>query len=145
MENQIEPSIFDLRIDHEAGNYLIDIARWAKLFSILGLIAGILIILAGIVTALFNSSLNSLAGFRGLGPFVGIFSMLFGTVYFYPSWLLLKFATKMPAALKIGDQLLVNESLKNLKGCFKFWGIVSLIIVGLYALIFLLGLFNSPV
>src|SRR5688500_1030350 len=132
MENQIKSSIFDLQIDHEGSSYLTEIAKWSKLFSILGVIVVILIVLVDIVTAFFSTSLNSLAGLRGLGPFVGVLSLLFGAIYLYPSWLLLKFATVLPAALKKGDQLLVNESFKNLKSCFKFWGIVSLIIISLY-------------
>lgn len=140
MENQNESSIFDLQIDHEANAYLSEIAKWAKLFSILGLIAGILIVLAGIVTSFISTSLNSFAGMRGMGPLIGVISAIFGAVYLYPSWLLLKFATTMPTALKKNDQLLVNEAFKNLKSCFKFWGIFSLIIIGLYAVIFILGL-----
>jgi hypothetical protein len=145
MENQIEASIFDLQIDQEGSTYLAEIAKWAKLFSILGIIAGILIVLAGIVTAFFSSSLDSLAGLRGLGPFVGVLSVMFGAIYLYPSWLLLKFATGLPAGINKGDQALVNESFKNLKSCFKFWGIVSLVIIGLYILIFILGLLGSAV
>ena len=130
MENQIESSIFDLQIDQEGSTYLTEIAKWAKLFSILGIIAGILIVLAGM---------------RGLGPFVGVLSVMFGAIYLYPSWLLLKFATGLPAGINKGDQALVNESFKNLKSCFKFWGIVSLVIIGLYILIFILGLLGSAV
>ncbi len=140
MENQNESSIFDLQIDHEANMYLSEIAKWAKLFSILGLIAGILIVLAGIVTSFISTSLNSFAGMRGMGPLIGVLSVVFGAVYLYPSWLLLKFATTMPTALKKNDQLLVNEAFKNLKSCFKFWGIFTLIIIGLYAVVFILGL-----
>ena len=140
MENQHESSIFDLQIDDEASTYLTEIAKWSKFFAVLGLVGGLLVILAGLVTAFLSSSISTFAGMRGMGPMIGILSVLVSVLYLYPSWLLLKFATNMPTALKKNDQLLVNESLKNLKSCFKFWGIVTLIVVGLYVLIFVINL-----
>jgi len=143
MENQNESSLFDLQIDNEGSSYLFEIAKWAKLFGILGLIGGVIIILAGLMTAFLSSSLNSFAGLRGFGPVIGIFSVLISIVYLYSSWLLLKFATTMPTGLKKNDQLLVNEALKNLKIFFRFLGILSLVIIGVYAALFIIGLIGQ--
>lgn len=143
MENQNETSLFDLVIDNDGQNNLLEIAKWAKLLSIMGLIAGLLVVFAGFIAILLGSSISTFAGMRGLGPIIGVISVIFGLFYLYPSWLLLKYATTMPAAIKKNDQLLVNESLKNLKSCFRFWGILALVILGFYALAFIINLFSS--
>src|SRR5690349_1103025 len=128
MEIQNDTSIFDLVIDQEGSRYLTEMAKWARLLSILGLILAVLMVIAGLVMALIGSSINSFAGLRGMGPAIGIIYIVLGLLYMYPSWVLLKFASVMPSALKKSDQLLVNEALKNLNSCFRFWGILSVII-----------------
>ena len=143
MENGNEHSIFDLVIDHEGQNYLTEMAKWAKLISIMGLIMGLIIAFAGILTTFLGDSIGAVAGMRGLGPFIGFFSIIMGLVYLYPSWLLLKYATIMPSAIKKNDQLLVNDAFKNLKSCFRFWGILALIILGFYAIAIIAQLFVS--
>jgi hypothetical protein len=135
MEIQNDTSIFDLVIDQEGSRYLTEMAKWARLLSILGLILAVLMVIAGLVMALIGSSINSFAGLRGMGPAIGIIYIVLGLLYMYPSWVLLKFASVMPSALKKSDQLLVNEALKNLNSCFRFWGILSVIIIGLYVLL----------
>ncbi len=135
METQNDTSIFDLVIDQEGSRYLTETAKWARLLSILGLILGVLMVIAGLVVALIGSSINSFAGLQGMGPLIGIIYMALGLLYMYPSWMLLKFASAMPTALKKSDQLSVNEALKNLNSCFRFWGILSVIIIGLYVLV----------
>lgn len=135
MEIQNDTSIFDLVIDQEGSRYLTEMAKWARLLSILGLILAVLMVIAGLVMALIGSSINSFAGLRGMGPAIGIIYIFLGLLYMYPSWVLLKFASVMPSALKKSDQLLVNEALKNLNSCFRFWGILSVIIIGLYVLV----------
>ena len=141
MENGNEHSIFDLVIDHEGQSYLTEMAKWAKLISIMGLIMGLIIAFAGILTTFLGDSMGTIAGTRGMGPIIGFFSIIIGLVYLYPSWLLLKYATIMPSAIKKNDQLLVNDAFKNLKSCFRFWGILALIILGFYAIAILAQLF----
>ena len=133
IENQNDTSIFDLVIDQDGSNYLTETAKWAKLLSILGLILSVLMVLGGIAVAFLGTTLNNISGLRGLGPFLGIIYLLLGLLYLYPSWALLQFATTISSGLKKSDQVLVNEGLKNLKSCFRFWGILSLIIIGIYA------------
>lgn len=143
MENGHEHSIFDLVIDHEGQNYLSEVAKWARLISIMGLIMGLIIAFAGILTTMLGDSISAFAGMGGLGPFIGFFSIIMGLVYLYPSWRLLKYATIFPSAIKKNDQLLLNEAFKNLKSCFRFWGILSLIILGFYAIAIVVQLFSS--
>ena len=133
IENQNDTSIFDLVIDQEGSNYLTETAKWARLLSILGLILSALMVLGGIAVAFLGTTLNNISGLRGLGPYLGIIYLLLGLLYLYPSWMLLQFATTISSGLKKSDQVLVNEGLKNLKSCFRFWGILSLIIIGIYA------------
>ena len=143
MENDKESSLFDLMIDHDGQNQLTEMAKWAKLIGIMGLIMGLVIAFAGMLSAILGPGSGVYDGLRGLGPILSTISVVVGLVYLYPSWLLLKYATQMPVAVKKNDQLLVNEAFKNLKSCFRFWAILALIVLGFYAIAIIAQLFSS--
>lgn len=138
MEEQTPTSnLFDLQLDHEASTYLVESARWARFLSILGFVMCGLLVLVGLFMGTFISS--SLSGSMGMGSFFGgtFFTMLYiviALLYFFPCLYLFQFGSKMRTALQNNDQQLLSYSLKNLKSCFKFFGILAIIILGLYAL-----------
>ena len=59
---------------------------------------------------------------------------------FFPCLSLFRFATKMQLALRTNDQETLNVSFENLKSCFKFMGIFTLIILAIYGLIFIFAM-----
>ena len=143
MENGKETSLFDLLVDHEGQDELMQLARWAKLVSIMGLIMGLVIAFAGLLSVIIGPRMEVYDGLKGLGPIISTISIIVGLIYLYPSWLLLRYATQMPVAIKSNNQQLVNEAFKNLKSCFRFWGILALIILGFYAVAIIIELFSS--
>jgi hypothetical protein len=46
----------------------------------------------------------------------------------------------MQAALRQSDQLALTTSFKNLKFCYKYLGILTIVLLGIYALAFIVGL-----
>lgn len=136
MDGVKESSIFELVIDQEGSDYLKETAKWAKFLSILGLIVGIIMVLAGVVLTFMGGSLGEAMNIPGFGALIGILYLGLGLIYLYPCWKMLQFAGTMPVGLQKSDQTLVNEALRNLKTSFRFWGILSLVIIGLYLLVF---------
>jgi hypothetical protein len=57
---------------------------------------------------------------------------------FFPCLYLNKFSVKMKTALNSINQEDFEDSFKNLKSLFKFYGILSIILLSFYALVFLI-------
>ena len=55
-------------------------------------------------------------------------------IWFFPLLFLLRFANKMRFALAGNDQQALNTSVQNLKICFRYVGIITIIILALYAI-----------
>jgi hypothetical protein len=146
-------NLFDLQIDHESNAYLSETAKWTKYLSILGFVFCGLIVLASIFAGSFMSGLflNRYSGNMGSGTAAGISTAtgigitlvysLFALLYFFPSLYLFNFSSKMQVALRNNDQAQLNLSFKNLKSCFKFWGILTIVIIGFYLLVLIFALF----
>ncbi len=137
MDNTSNTSIFDLTFETESRSHLIEIAKWSKLLSITGIVAGSLLAILGLIVMFVGPSLSDYFGSSLLG-YAGIIYVFAGLLYIFPSIKLLRFATQMPVAFQKSDQALVNEALGNLKSVFKFWGILTLIVIALYAIVLLL-------
>jgi hypothetical protein len=139
MEQQSD--IFGLNLDHQTQQYLAETAKWGKFLSIIGFILICLLVIAGIF---MGSVMATLSEYNELGVIGGgAFSMIYITgalIYFFPTFFLYKFSSAMQVALRNSDQQQLTESFKNLKSCFKFIGILTLIMIGIYVLIFMFGI-----
>ena len=62
-------------------------------------------------------------------------------LYFIPVYYLYKYSTNMKTALQFGDNNLVAEAFVNLKSHHKFLGISIIVILSLYLLILIGGIF----
>jgi hypothetical protein len=71
---------------------------------------------------------------QGMGVGLTILYLCIGLLYFFPCYYLFNFAAKMKSALIAHDQVLLAHSLSNLKSCFKFFGIMTIIILSVYGL-----------
>ncbi len=150
MEQSTESNLFDLHIDHESSAYLGETAKWAKFLSILGFIfIGLMVIMAfsiGTIMSMFTSQLPG-------GPAVGLaamssafftfFILAFAVLYFFPCLYLYRFATRMKVAIRNNDQPQLAGSFKSLKSCFRYVGILTIIVLGLDILIFIFGIIGA--
>jgi uncharacterized membrane protein len=136
-----DQNLFELQIDQQSISYLSETARWAKFLSIVGFVmCGIMIIVAifaGTIMATFSRFGNNDA----LGTSMGYSGVLISGVYivlallcFFPYLFLFNFSVKMQSALRNNDQTNLNISFSNLKSCFKFVGILTIVILSFYLL-----------
>ena len=146
MENQQENSLFGLSIDSVTAGYLKETASWAKLLAIVGMIGCVFLVLGGImasvaVTTVSGEMSREIGGgaTAAMGAFMLIFYVLIAVIYFFPCLYLLRFSNHIKNAITANDQMGLNEGLRNLKATFRFLGIVKIIFISLFLLMFLLG------
>ena len=148
MEQNTESHLFELHLDHEATGYLGETARWGKFLSIIGFIGCVLlVILAFSIGALLSYSYDRM-GAIGAAAAVpsGMLTVVYlaiAVLYFFPVLYLYRFSVKMLSALRNNDQPLLNLSLRNLKSCYKFIGILTIISLGLTILIFIIAIIGA--
>ena len=111
---------------------------WSKLFGVMAYIAGVLMLLVGIGIMFSGVELVP-----GVGGFMGIFYILLSALYFYPGKLLLDFSKITRQALDSNDNEKFAEGFIPMGQLFKFWGVITIIMLGVYALMFLIGIFGA--
>ncbi len=138
--------IFSLSIDSQSRDFLSDGARWAKFLAIVGFIICGILVLSGVYSSIKLSSMNSaLEGtgydtrfsnnYRMLSGMIMIVYVVIAFFYFFPCLFLFRFASQMRTALAAEDQATLTSSFRNLKALFKFTGIMTIIVIAVYALI----------
>lgn len=137
MEQENAQLHFDLQIDPISQEHLSSAAKWAKFLSIVGFVMiGIFVLIgifAGSMMAIFGRSIEGAGSALGSGFFTIIY-LLIAAIYFFPCLYLYRFATRMQAAISSMDQNQLNDAFANLKSCFKFMGILTIVMLAIYAL-----------
>jgi hypothetical protein len=141
----------ELTLDQNAQSYLMSITKWAKFFAILGFIASGFMVIAAIVMIFLMGNhidMNDLPDessnfsfFRnmgsGFGTMMGVLYLLASLLYIFPSLYMYRFASYTKRALLSIDNEKLEIGLKNLKSAYKFVGILTVVILILYGLIFI--------
>ncbi len=127
--------------------FLESAGKWARFLAILGFIGIGIMVLFSLITIVTGSAMESsfsrYGRFRGGGAPVWLmgFGYLIGAVIaFFPLKFLNTFASR---AIEIGmrrDSILLEEAIENLKSFFKFYGILTIVYMGLVALMVLFSL-----
>ncbi|MFY8127143.1 MAG: hypothetical protein ACOVMM_02115 [Chitinophagaceae bacterium] len=155
MENyQNEPmevqqqNLFNFGIEQQGLDYLKSSAKWEKFMAIVSLIWISLCILLFIfggsaITALMMSrSMQGLEGLEGNGGAALAGGFMTGLFIFYalllsvlliPNIYRLKFANNCIKAIANSDTELLTKSFKNLRVYSTFWGILTIIVLSIYA------------
>jgi Family of unknown function (DUF5362) len=146
METQASADLFDLRIDPQTSGFLSESAKWARFLAIVGFIfCGLIVLVAVFAGSVLSSAFRNFAGEGGLigSAFITVFYILFALLLFFPCLFLYNFSTKMLIALRTNDQELLTTSFKNLKSWFRFYGIVTIVVLALYGLGIILALVGA--
>jgi Family of unknown function (DUF5362) len=145
IENIGQSTPTGLQLDINAKTHLKETAKWAKLLAIIGMIIMGFVVLLGIVMMVSISSLSSLSpelgmmgGMMGVG--VGLFYIAMAVLYIYPIWKLYQFADLSKKALMSEDSDLLRQAFEAQKSMYKFWGILMIVLLAIYALIFVVSI-----
>ncbi|HSC52919.1 MAG TPA: DUF5362 family protein [Phnomibacter sp.] len=138
---QNDSTIFEVSLNETSQQYLREIAKWSKFLAIVGLVVGILISIVGLLIMLMGGSamFEKYGAFGAFGSIIGVVYILMGLLYIYPCMKQKKFANQIVSGMANQDQETITLAFENLKSVFKFWGILTIIIISLYALIFVAG------
>lgn len=149
MEQHQSSSLFSLSIDPVTKTYLSEAAKWGRFLAITGMVMLVLMILFGLFFSTmmatssnpFEEPVEGGSGLMsGFGVGMAILYMLLAIIWFFPLLYLLRFSNGIKAALHSNDQNALNISFQNLKSCFRYVGIITIIILAFYALIFALAI-----
>ncbi|MBK3519891.1 DUF5362 family protein [Carboxylicivirga marina] len=135
--NTEEPTVKQLTISDSATYYLTATSKWTYFLSIMGFLFIGFIIMAGIfASSMMSLMMGDAAGLMppGMGFLFGGIYVVFGILYLFPTMYLLKFSQKTKLALATSSNEELNVALSNQKSFFKFWGILTIVVISLYAL-----------
>ncbi len=131
----------DLQLSPQGLSFLTESAKWGKFLAIIGFIfCGFMAIVAFILPAVMTRLPVYNNYSAAMQTTMTILYLAGAVLLFFPCFYLYKFSLKMQSAVKSLSQEIFDESLMNLKAMFKFYGILTIILLSLYALIFVLGM-----
>ena len=133
MENQTNTEINkqSIEIDHEGLAHLFETRKWTMFLSILGFIfIGLMMLLSFVMLFIGPKGFSS-------GVLVFFMMLILIGVYFFPIYYLFKFSELSKVALANSDSRMMSNALLYLKKHYRFMGIIAIVIVAIYALIFL--------
>lgn len=153
MEQTHTSALFSLTIDPITKAHLSETARWAKFLAIVGMIFLALMLVFGIFLSTMMTSAASRFGevdgyntssiFAGFGVGMAVLYIILAVIAFFPLLFLLRFSNRMKAALVNNDQQQLNTSFQNLKVYFRYLGIITIIILALYAIAIVFGVLGA--
>ena len=137
MDNSFE----DMRITDRMKSMIAEIAKWAKLLSIIGFIGIGLMVIAGLFAGSMLASMSSMGGGPAMGGgFFTVIYLLVAALYFFPILYLYQFATGAQKALASGSESDIEMAFDSLRKHYRFLGILMIVILSIYALAFVIGL-----
>lgn len=133
----------ELKLTSEAKFYLRETAKWAFFLSIVGFVGiALLVIVALFASTIFNSiqEMQSQVYPFNIGKMITIIYLVLAAIYLFPVYYLMQFANKMKVALVNIDDEDLTASFEMLKSHYKFIGVFTIIILSLYAMLFVVGM-----
>lgn len=148
MENNLENK--KIEINQESLGYLDTTRKWTMFMAILGFVfLGLMLImglLAGSFMSAFSSKMSGMEGMEGaraVGGFasvlVFIILLIFAVIYFFPLLYLFRFSRHTANAVANVDANEMRLGFKNLKSYWKYIGILVIVVICLYLLIFIIA------
>lgn len=140
MQEQYDLLSNDLLINDLTKANLNSTAKWGKFLAITGFVFFGFMIIGGIAIQVVTPSLNSYGYNTPYLQYLGIVYIVSGAIMFVPCILLLKFSNKILNAIISSNQENLDAAFVNLKSMFKFYGILTIVILVICAVSFLVGI-----
>ena len=145
MEQNQNTSLFSLNLDAQNSYTLRSMASWSKVLGWVGMILGILFILAGIMVQQAMSQYGGYRSYRSggisataIGNYGLIGSLVLGLIFIVTSIFAINTGGKINAALRSNDQAALSSGFANARNYFAFWAVIIIILL-LFVLLGILG------
>ena len=144
-------SVFELQMDQQFLSYLLNTAKWNKLLAIVGfVISGLMILYVFLMNAglrhLYSGTIMEMV-LENMGEEFGILETIIlfvmTTIYLVPNFWRYKFSVRAIKAIYNPDQALLNDSMNKLRMYSKYWGILSMLLIGFYVVVVILAILNT--
>jgi len=156
MENSLENKRIEL--GQEALSYLDSTRKWTMFFAILGFITmGLLLVgslafgslISGLTSGMSGmSGMEGMEGMEGMdtanavGSIAGvtmfIVFLIISVIYFFPLFYLFRYSKYSKKAVAEADPAIMTMALKNMKMFWKYIGILTIILLGVYLIFFVI-------
>lgn len=129
---------FELHLNESSKAFLRETAKWANFLAIVGYVfLGLIVIMA----LFMGTALASLSAAGGIGGgVITIIYLAIAALYFFPIYFLQRFAANMKNAFDHNDNEALTEGFNFLKKHYKFIGILMIVMISFYVLIFFVAL-----
>ena len=148
MEQKSAFESFELEVSDEIKALLKETTSWTYFLSIIGFIGIGLMVIFGIFFGAIMST-NAFGAnnpYEAMGFSMGYFGLIYvamALIYFFPVLYLFNFSRKMKSALSNTNKADFKSAFTNLKSHYKFMGIFTIVIISIYVLIFIGGMFAA--
>src|SRR5690606_7998117 len=136
-----------LIINQNTYTILLEAARWSRLIAIFGFVSiGLMVVAGGVMGTIFTST--GVMGRQSLplgisGSLLTAFFRLMAALYDFPVQWLYDVSRQSDEALLGSYQMLMNEALLRLKAHYQYLGILTLLMLCLYAFSLFGGLMGA--
>jgi len=158
MESIFKTSENKLELSPSSIQHLAETAKWSKFLSIIGFVGLALFLVLSLFIGIILPSMNSIEGLDAFqqtegqlgigdmaffGPILAFGYLGIALLHFFPILYLFNFSRKAQIALKEMNSELIETSLNNLKKHYKYIGIMVLVLLVLYAIVFTVGIITG--
>lgn len=141
METEYQTQPPTIQLSHQSLQLLKETRKWTHFLAIMGFIfIAIMVIIAFAASSFLAAMVQDNEAFPFSSSLFGFIYLIIAFIYFFPVLYLYRFSTFTEKALNNYNSNDLNEAFKNLKSHYKFMGIVTIIILASYALMFLIGI-----
>lgn len=134
---------FSIQLNDKAIDALRESAKWSYFLAILGFVGIAFMVIAGIFMGSVMSMVPEqprMGAFGAIQGFMSIIYIVMALLYFFPVYYFFKYASGTKQALNTENSELLADALVNLKSHHKFLGIMAIVIISLYVLMFFGGI-----
>lgn len=146
-ENQGEAT--EMLITFEAEAYLREAGKWAHFLGIAGFVFSALTIISafsvGSVVGQLQQTYGTGLSASQLSTGLSFIYIVFGVLIFRPSLYLFQFGAGLKKGFEFGDQFNLNYAFQKLKSCFRFLGIVIIMLIVFYLMVFIAAIVSGGV
>ena len=119
---------------------LLSAAKWTKFLCIVGCVGVVIIVLLAIFMMFSGTMVSKIFAGTPLGAAVGFLYLIIAAIYIYPLMKGFQFANATKAACLSNDEQQLARGIAGLNDLLKFIGILTIIILVLYAIALVFGL-----
>ncbi|MFC4721831.1 DUF5362 family protein [Geojedonia litorea] len=145
-ENASAFDVFELNMSNDVLGFLKETSTWTYFLSILGFIGIGLMVIFGLLFSTILGSMTDANPYEQVGfntGYLGLIYVAMALLYFFPVYYLYNFSRKMKTALRMKNNDDFSAAFSNLKSHYKFVGILTIVIISLYVLLFFFALIGA--